>query len=94
VRLGRHRAVWLYVVLSLAAFAVIVSGVQFGVFPRTSLVCLLAFPLLAGSARTGIHAYENPRRFTPAIRQIVTCYVVTVMLFTASIAAAALQGVA
>jgi 1,4-dihydroxy-2-naphthoate octaprenyltransferase len=90
VRVGRQRAVWLYAAMSLAAFGVIAAGAFAGLFPRTVLVCFLALPLLIGSARSGARFYRTPRLFTPAIRQIVACYVVTVLLFTAAIAAAAL----
>jgi 1,4-dihydroxy-2-naphthoate octaprenyltransferase len=55
---------------------------------------LLAAPLLIGSVLTGRVTYQQPRQFVPAIRRIVICYVVTVILFTASIAAASLQGAA
>jgi 1,4-dihydroxy-2-naphthoate octaprenyltransferase len=92
VRVGRRRAVWLYAGLSLSAFLVIGAGAWFGIFPRTSLVSLLAMPLLIGSVRSGARFHETPRLFTPAIRQIVACYVVTVVLFTASIAASAIAG--
>jgi 1,4-dihydroxy-2-naphthoate octaprenyltransferase len=92
VRLGRQRAVWLYTFLALAAFGVIVAGVYADQFPPTALASLLALPLLAGSARAAAITCETPRAFTPAIRRIVICYVVTVGLFTASVAASAFLG--
>ncbi len=91
VRLGRPRAVLLYLGLSALAFVVIAGGVATGIFPLACLAALLALPLLAGSARAASGTCESPRRFTPAIRQIVACYVVTVVLFTAAVALAALR---
>jgi hypothetical protein len=41
-----------------------------------------------------VKTYEKPRLFVPAIRRIVTCYVLAVALFTASVAVAAWYGVA
>jgi 1,4-dihydroxy-2-naphthoate octaprenyltransferase len=69
VRLGRRRAVWLY--LALAA--------------------LLALPLLVSSGRAALTAYESPRAFVPAVRSIVGCYLVAVLLFTAGVVASALR---
>jgi 1,4-dihydroxy-2-naphthoate octaprenyltransferase len=89
VRLGRRGGVFLYLSLAAASFVVIGVGVWQGVFPATSLVAFLALPLLARSAQGAIKTYEKPRLFVPAIRRIVTCYVLTVALFTAAIAAAA-----
>jgi 1,4-dihydroxy-2-naphthoate octaprenyltransferase len=94
VRLGRRGGVFLYLSLASAAFVVIGAGVWRGIFPATSLVALLAVPLLVRSAQGAIRTYEKPRLFVPAIRRIVTCYVLAVALFTAAIAAAAWQGAA
>jgi 1,4-dihydroxy-2-naphthoate octaprenyltransferase len=94
VRLGRRGGVFLYLSLASAAFVVIGAGVWRGIFPATSLVALLAVPLLVRSAQGAIKTYEKPRLFVPAIRRIVTCYVLAVALFTAAIAAAAWQGAA
>ena len=94
VRLGRRGGVFLYLGLASAAFVVIGAGVWRGVFPPTSLVALLAVPLLVRSAQSAVKTYEKPRLFVPAIRRIVTCYVLAVALFTASVAVAAWYGVA
>ena len=94
VRLGRQRGVWLYLSLAAGAFAVIVDGVWQGVFPATTLVALLALPLLVRSGQSALKTYEKPRLFVPAIRRIVTCYVLAVGLFTAAIAVAAWHGTA
>ena len=81
VRLGRRRAVALYLGLSAAALAVVVVGVALRAFPVGCLAALFAAPLLVASARRARDTFEQPRRFIPAIRSIVACYVVAVGLF-------------
>ena len=53
-----------------------------GVFPVTCLAALLALPLLVASGLCALRTYETPREFVPAVRSIVGCYLVTVLLFT------------
>jgi 1,4-dihydroxy-2-naphthoate octaprenyltransferase len=89
VRLGRRRAVGLYLGLAAAGILAIPAGVLAGAFPSTCLVALFALPLLIASARRARRNYERPREFVPAIRSIVACYGVTVTLFATAIA---LQG--
>ncbi len=86
VRLGRQRAVWLYLGLASAALLIALVGVVEQVFPPLCLATLLALPLLISSARRAVGTYETPRLFVPAIRSIVACYVVAVALFTAGVA--------
>jgi 1,4-dihydroxy-2-naphthoate octaprenyltransferase len=81
VRLGRKRAVALYVGLASIGLAVVPIGVATGRFPVACLGALLALPLLVSSARCALRAYETPRHFVPAMRSMVTCYVVAVGLF-------------
>jgi 1,4-dihydroxy-2-naphthoate polyprenyltransferase len=85
VRLGRRTAVTLYLTLAGAALAVVAAGVAAGVFPTGCLAALIALPLLVASARRALHTYESPRQFIPAIRSIVSCYAVAVLLFTLGI---------
>jgi 1,4-dihydroxy-2-naphthoate octaprenyltransferase len=85
VRLGRRRAVWLYVGLAATAFVVVIAGVATGLFPALCLLSLSAVPLLVISARRAIDTYESPRRFVPAVRSIVSCYAFAVLLFTAGV---------
>ena len=94
VRLGRRRAVWLYLALAAAGLAVVPIGVAFGVFPFASLAALLAVPLLVSSGRAALTTYESPRAFVPAVRNIVGCYLAAVLLFTAGVLASALRPVA
>jgi 1,4-dihydroxy-2-naphthoate polyprenyltransferase len=81
VRLGRARAVRLYVGLAAAGLAVVPIGVADGVFPWTTLAALLAMPLLVSSAKSARHTFETPRAFVPAIRSIVRCYLAALLLF-------------
>jgi len=85
VRLGRARAVWLYLGLAGAALVVAAAGVIAGIFPLACLATLLALPLLIRSARRAAVSFEQPRQFTGAIRDIVACYVVAVGLFTVGV---------
>jgi 1,4-dihydroxy-2-naphthoate octaprenyltransferase len=85
VRLGRRRAVWLYLALSAASLLVVVAGVAAGVFPKACLAALVSLPLLVTSARRAIHTFEFPRQFVPAVRSIVGCYAMAVTLFTAGV---------
>jgi 1,4-dihydroxy-2-naphthoate octaprenyltransferase len=86
VRLGRKRAVGLYLGLASAALLIALVGVVERVFPPLCLATLLALPLLISSARRAVGTYETPRLFVPAIRSIVSCYAVAVALFTAGVA--------
>ncbi|MEP7248089.1 MAG: prenyltransferase [Gammaproteobacteria bacterium] len=89
VRIGRRRAVGLYLALATAGLVVVPVGVMAGVFPVACIAALCALPLLAASARSAIHTYDTPRLFVPAIRSIVGCYLVAVTLFTGGILFAA-----
>ncbi len=91
VRLGRRRAVWLYVGLAAAGLLVVLAGVASGIFPVSCLAGLLALPLLVASGRSALHSYETPRAFVPAMRSIVGCYLVCVGLFTAGVLVHALH---
>jgi 1,4-dihydroxy-2-naphthoate octaprenyltransferase len=85
VRLGRRRGVWLYLLLAGAGLATVVIGVAVGVFPAYCLLSLFALPLLVSSARAAMNTYESPRQFVPAIRAIVACYALALVLFVAGI---------
>jgi 1,4-dihydroxy-2-naphthoate octaprenyltransferase len=85
VRVGRQRAVFLYLALSAAGLLVVPIGVAAGIFPWPCLAALLALPLLLESGRVARSTYESPRAFVPAVRNIVACYLVAVLLLTAGI---------
>jgi 1,4-dihydroxy-2-naphthoate polyprenyltransferase len=85
VRLGRRRAVWFYIALAAAGLLVVAVGVVAGVFPIACLAALLALPLLVASGRCAVRTYATPREFVPAVRSIVACYMVAVLMFTGGI---------
>jgi 1,4-dihydroxy-2-naphthoate octaprenyltransferase len=85
VRLGRRRAVWLYLALAGASLLTVLGGVIAGVFPRPCGFALLGVVLLVVSARRAFPTFEQPRQFVAAVRAIVACYVVTVGLFVAGL---------
>jgi 1,4-dihydroxy-2-naphthoate octaprenyltransferase len=85
VRLGRRRAVALYLALAASALGVVVIGIALGAFPFACAAALLAAPLLIASGRAARATFETPRAFVPAVRQIVACYLVAVLLFTAGL---------
>jgi 1,4-dihydroxy-2-naphthoate polyprenyltransferase len=85
VRLGRERAVRLYLVLAAAALLVVAVGVALGAFPIACVAALLALPLLVASGRCAVRTFDTPRQFLPAMRHMVGCYVVAVTLFTIGI---------
>jgi hypothetical protein len=47
----------------------------------------LGLPFLAASALRARGTYTKPRLFVPAIRAIVACYALTVLLFTLGVVA-------
>jgi 1,4-dihydroxy-2-naphthoate octaprenyltransferase len=85
VRLGRRRAVWLYLALAGAGLATAALGVAAGVFPAACLAALLALPLLVRSGRRALASFEQPRQFLAAVRDMVACYLVGAGLFTAGV---------
>ena len=85
VRLGRRRAVWLYLTLAAGGLLVVAAAVAVGVLPAACLAALLALPLLVASGRCAVRTYETPRQFMPAMRHMVGCYVVAVALLTGGI---------
>ena len=90
VRLGRRRAV---VALSGARrrrIVVVLVGVIAGEFPKRAWRRSWRCRSSSSSARRAVHTFESPRRFVPAIRSIVGCYLVAVALFTAGVLSPAL----
>jgi 1,4-dihydroxy-2-naphthoate octaprenyltransferase len=87
VRLGRERAVRLYLGLAAAGLLVAVAGAAIGAFPPATLATLLAAPLVWASARCALRAHSTPREFLPAMRSMVLAYVVATGAFAAAIVA-------
>ena len=90
VRLGRERAVHLYLGLALAGLAVVIGGAVAGIFPRGTLVALLALPFVATSAHSAFRTFSKPKAFLPAMRAMVVAYLVVTALFIAAIFAQAI----
>jgi 1,4-dihydroxy-2-naphthoate octaprenyltransferase len=89
VRLGRARAVWLYLALAVSGLLVIVAGVAAGLFPVATLAALVAAPFIVSSARCALATHSTPRLFLPAMRSMVLAYLVASGIFTAAILTAA-----
>jgi 1,4-dihydroxy-2-naphthoate octaprenyltransferase len=85
VRIGRERAVWLYLALAATGLLAAATGVAVGIFPVACLAALLAVPFLIVSGRSAIRTFGTPRLFVPAMRDMVRCYLVAVAFFTAGI---------
>src|SRR5262249_31477660 len=85
VRLGRRPAGHLYLRLAAARLVGRRKGVCAGAVPPACLTALLAVPLLVASGRCAMRTYESPRAFIPAVRSIVSCYMVAVLLFTCGV---------
>jgi 1,4-dihydroxy-2-naphthoate polyprenyltransferase len=85
VRMGRERAVRLYLALASTALLVVAAGAAAGTFPVASLTALFAAPWLVASGRDALRTFNAPRKFVPAMRGMVRCYLVAVLFFTAGI---------
>lgn len=92
VRIGRRQAVWLFAAMAGTAITVVPIGVAAGLFPLPCLAAMLAVPLLISSVRCAREHAETPRRFLPAMRDLVQCYVVAVLLFTMGLLLHAMRG--
>lgn len=91
VRLGRERAVWLFITLAACGLSIVPLGVALGALPVESLAALLALPLLILSARSALRTYETPKQFLPVMRHMVSCYLVAVTLLTGGVLLAAIR---
>ncbi len=85
VRLGRKKAVRLYLALAASGLLVLAVGVARGAFPLACLAALLAALPLVASGRCAVRSFETPRQFLPAMRNMIVCYVVAVTLFSVGI---------
>lgn len=85
-RVGRERAVPLYVALAGAGLAVVPVGVALEKFPVACLLALAALPWIAASARHARRTFTTPKQFLPAMRHMVVAYLVGAGLMVAAIA--------
>ena len=90
-RVGRERAVALYVALAAAGLAVVPVGVALGQFPAACLAALAAIPWIAASARHAQRTSSTPRLFLPAMRHMVIAYLVATGFLVAGFFAAGWQ---
>lgn len=85
VRVGRAKAVVLYLALAGAALAVVAAGILTRIFPVDCGVALLALLPLVASGRRARSTFTTPRRFLPAVRYLVAYYTLATGLFAAGI---------
>jgi 1,4-dihydroxy-2-naphthoate octaprenyltransferase len=85
VRVGRAKAVVLYLALAGAALAVVAAGILTRIFPVDCGVALLALLPLVASGRRARSTFTTPRRFLPAVRYLVAYYSLATGLFAAGI---------
>ncbi len=87
VRLGRQNGVYLYLALAFAGLCVAFAGSALGVFPRyCGLACGAGLPLWLASAKAAWTTWDTPRKFIPAVKNIVLCYAVATSVFTLALA--------
>jgi len=84
VRLGRERAVRLYLGLAIAGLGIVVIGAVTRLFPWASLAALLSAPFVVASARCALANHSSPRAFLPAMRAMVLAHLVATGAFTAA----------
>ncbi len=85
VRVGRARAVVLYLALAGAALAVVAAGLLTRLFPVECAAALVALLPLVASGRCARSTFTTPRRFLPAVRYLVVYYMLVTGLFAAGI---------
>ena len=87
-RVGRDRAVALYVALAGAGLAVVPVAVALRILPPACLLALLAVPWIVASARHASRTFSAPKQFLPAMRHMVVAYLVATAFLVAGVLAA------
>jgi 1,4-dihydroxy-2-naphthoate octaprenyltransferase len=88
VRLGRRNGMLLYLALAAGGLAVSAVGAAAGWFPRiASLAALAGLPFWGLSARAAWTTYDTPRKFIPAVKNIVLCYIAGTTVFSLALLA-------
>jgi 1,4-dihydroxy-2-naphthoate octaprenyltransferase len=90
VVLGRDRAVWGYVILVVAAYALILIGIVAGVFPPILLITLLAMPMAYRGIRGAFRFYDDTLRLIPTLATTIQVHLVTGLLMCVGYATARL----
>ena len=88
VRLGHHKARWLYAVIAAAAYLWLAAAVWVGALPRFALLALASAVLSLLAARTLIQHSATPSSLTPAIQQTIAAAALHGLLLSIGIAAA------
>jgi 1,4-dihydroxy-2-naphthoate octaprenyltransferase len=88
VRLGHHKARWLYAVIAAAAYLWLAAAVWVGALPRFALLALASVALSLQAARTLIQHSATPSSLTPAIQQTIAAASLHGLLLSIGIAAA------
>lgn len=82
VRLGRHAAARVHVVVLATTYASIVLGVVTGLFPFWALLGLLAIPLAIKAAVTALMYYDDLGNLTPSNAATIGAHFVTSLLLS------------
>jgi len=88
VRLGHHKARWLYAVIAAAAYLWLAAAVWVGALPRLALLALASAALSLQAARTLIQHSATPSSLTPAIQQTIAAAALHGLLLSIGIVAA------
>jgi 1,4-dihydroxy-2-naphthoate polyprenyltransferase len=88
VRLGRRNGMYLYLALSAAGLLTAAVGAKAGLFPGAAgLAALAGAPFWLLSARAAWTTYDTPRKFIPAVKNIVLCYIAGTTVFSLALLA-------
>lgn len=88
VRLGHHRARWLYAFIAVTAYSWLAMVVLRGALPSLALLSLASAFFSIQAAKTLIKSSGTPSSLTPAIQQTIAAAVVHGLLLSAAIIAA------
>jgi 1,4-dihydroxy-2-naphthoate octaprenyltransferase len=86
VRNGRRGGVVIYGALASLALTLGIAGALAGVLPRAAALIAVAIPLVITGIRRGLVTHENPRAFIPAVRSMVTTYLLATVILVAVVA--------
>lgn len=87
-RVGRDRAVALYLAMAGAGLAIVPAAMLAGMLPAGCLLALLALPWVVASARHARRTFTAPKQFLPAMRHMVAAYLVATGFLVAGVFAA------
>jgi 1,4-dihydroxy-2-naphthoate octaprenyltransferase len=85
VRLGARRARWGYLIMALAAYALLAIEIQTGVLPAAAWSALLPLAASLGAAGMLLRDAERPGRLAPAIRLTVVAMLAHGLLLAAAL---------